>query len=1107
MKRKLGIIVLCFLWISFATAANSVKKVVLDEKDYLLLDVSLNRQVIAGSVDAYKVGEQVVIAIEPLFDSLKLRYQLTESQLKVWKDEEPHIVMLVDQAFSKPNNTSDYQPVWASDGYYQFIDLNLIESIFGVNIDIDLNRQLVIMGQGGYQSIKKDDSSYLFPLQKIELLSERRQSNRFYNPVVASDLDRNTITIADKYSLFTPPQGRINLSANLADGKFNGSMQVVSDLLYHSANLTLSQSNNSDMAASLRLSRYKSSPDDRILGLFDLYHLGDVSGVSNTLTTDSTAGIGVVLQRSPDNYRRKNLEVTIEEIAPPGWDAELFRGGIFLDSSVVPANGRLIYENVELFYGLNDFEIRLYGPYGEEEVIANRINVKQNALAKGQMAYSLNALDKNHRLFNDNDNSPYQITNFGGSFDIGITDRWQLGVSISSIDSDQQFYSIKNALSFNNFLFENDFSVNQEGSYAQKSSITGSIFNKDNYNLIFESAKDFESETISAQDDDFYSLSANYSIPTYIGLTRFGAGVQKSNIAKRNFISNQLSQNIGMFNFTHSLTYSKLDLLSFNSENTTQNNLLGNLSVSAHGLGFVLNANINYDPEIKDPILSSSSIRARKMIEDPLGNQHYVQARYFPLNSSGQRWLISHNVAWQSEDYHLTFFSSYDSNDDWNVNFGLRFFLGFDHRNNRFIMDRDFSAGSATLDVHTYLDRQLNGVPDVLDYNLPDVSFTGSRRWSDYTSNNDGRTILPGVYANSEFSFAGKWQEGSTTYNQDYVVYSHPGAYVDVNMPFYLVTDLTGFVVRQQNNQEIGLRSVQMQLVNAENEIQESVETDQDGYYEFLNLPPNNYTVRVAQDYLVDKAFTSELVGINVATNGKGGYVELPIIVLQRRLQDDEQKEEGFIRHILNEDNVDALVWSDDEKIGRNYFTLPKKGDGKLKAKHSLTHMNPNDKKNDVETIELTLLQENKIENNTIEEKKVEAKVELNGPLTRESMFRKMNDVGNLLPTIKLGKSSKTNQEDTSVGSGSADKMQVNQWVIQFSANKSPVNEEDENRRFSIIGELFKGTKTNDSKDVFYCVLSKNFESKQEAMNVLARSGLSGWINESRYYENVTKIN
>ncbi|MDU0354648.1 hypothetical protein RS130_12625 [Paraglaciecola aquimarina] len=80
---------------------------------------------------------------------------------------------------------------------------------------------------------------------------------------------------------------------------------------------------------------------------------------------------------------------------------------------------------------------------------------------------------------------------------------------------------------------------------------------------------------------------------------------------------------------------------------------------------------------------------------------------------------------------------------------------------------------TGTLDVHTYLDRQLNGIPDELDYDLPDVTFSGRKQWDNVQTNSDGRARLFG--ANSGITaLRAEWKTGGTSLNNDYLIYSHP---------------------------------------------------------------------------------------------------------------------------------------------------------------------------------------------------------------------------------------------------------------------------------------------------------------------------------------------
>jgi len=1095
------------MWITFTCQGQELLQVELLEDDIFLLDAKVEKHHVGSSIDSYIFNDRLLIAIEPLFDGLKLKYKIINQQIKIWKDNEEITINFNPKPYSALSTEVPLDQaigIWADDGYYQFIELALIAKIFGVSVESDLTTQIVrIFTEKNNSYFQKelsrieDADGYLFPIQKLAILNKQRRNDRYNYSSTNDNVEKQTITIKDQYRAFTPPHGRIVLSADVDDKRFNGSMQLVSDLLYHSTNLTMSQSDGGDFAASISFNRYKESPDDRILGLFDSYSLGDVSGVSNNLITSANAGVGIVLNRNPENYRRKNLETTIDEIAPPNWDADLFHNGRFLSRTLVPADGRLIYENVEIFYGLNSFEIKLYGPYGEEEVITKTITVKQNPLAKGQLAYSLNALDKNHNVINDKNNSDsFGITNYGGSINYGVSERWQIGATFASIDNEQRLFSIKNNLSFNNFLFENDFSFEQAGGYAQLTSITGSLFEGDNYSFEFESADNFKSEVIDAKNNHFYQYSASYALPTDWMYTNFSASYYTDDLNDTQSFSNTLSKNIGGLSLTHRLTYSKFK----NTTSASKDQLSGTLGLNGSFSSLSLSGQINYDPRADEPILKSSSLTARKRIKDPYDNNHYIEAKYFPLNDKKRLWQLRHNVAWQSDDYQLTFSSGYNANDEWDLQFGIQFFLGYDYHHNSFIMDKVLSPSSATLDVHSYLDRQANGEPDVLDYNLPNVKFTGSARWDDLKSGEDGRTILPGVTPNSEFAFAARWQEGSATLNNDYVVYTHPGAYVDVNMPFFLVTDLSGFVVRQQQEEDIGLINVTMQLLNSEGEILKSVETDEDGYFEFLQLMPDNYTVEISPEYLSQKGLTGKVTETNISTGGRGGFVELPAFILRRMNVENDFDDQNSSTFVINEENVDALVWSSDEEVNKNYFTLPSKGE--VKAKHSLTQP--------------PTLAEGSQQKSTTKIENVPLIEQHNQGVSKSEVFgissviTKIEGSKTLLPTLKVKRlepekiapSSDTASENDIVASN----MKPG-WVIQFVANESVINKSAAINEYSAIGTLFLAEKTTRNNRLLNCVISRSFLSKAEAITALNKTTLKGWVTTSKVYSNIDQIN
>lgn len=907
--------------------AASLNKEKIDDQEILLLDVVLNNATLARSVDAYLVDEKLMIAIEPLFDALKIRYLIDETKLTIWKNEIANEYDLVE------SNASKTKYRWASDDFYFFIDFALFKELYPTQMEY-LPRALQL-------KISVPEKVALFPYQIINRQNERRLLEKAVGSRQRSVEQQIPITIPDQYRLFTVPHGRVNIAAEKTsrDSGLNTSLQLTSDLLFHSAELTLSDSSDTELSARLALSRYKKSPEDRILGVFDEYKLGDISGQTNSLTSSAGSGVGMAFYRRPEGFRPSSQEITLEVSAYPGWEAELFHNRDFIAVTTVPPDGLLVFENIEVTYGANTYEIKLYGPFGEEEVITKRIDLTQNALAKGELAHSFYGLDKNHRLINDPNNESYEINNYGASFDYGISDSWQIGMGYTVLESDKEFINMKNAISLPGILLENDISFDQEGNYAQLTTLLGRVFQEDSYSLSIESAEDFQSDQISVVGSSTkYDASYNKAVNN-IYLT-FNANYTETDTFEQYSLRNQISGYLGRVRYSHSLTYAESKRPDTSSTGETEfSTLIGSLGLSG-SLPFNtrISGILDYAPEEDDKILNSSRVRLQKRIADVWSGNHYLTADYLPLvNENSAKWRFGHNVSWPAKSFQLTLSSNYDEEENWGVQMGLQFFLGYDYQNNRMLFNDLLPGNTASLDVHTYLDRQINGVPDPLDYDLSGVEFSGNPEWEGIVTGKEGRAVLPGVYAQTPFSFSAKWKQGSNAINNDYVVYTHPGAYVDVNMPFILSTDIAGFVYRTQGGNEAGLQNVTVQLFDADNKLLRTQETDIDGYYEFFGLVPGSFIVRVADQELTEKNYTSDQVGFKLITSGGGGFVELPALKLSRLSSSDSRKKEAIRQFSLSDENSEVVVWDDDSNIRRNYFTLPAKN--KVAAKHSLTQI------------------------------------------------------------------------------------------------------------------------------------------------------------------------
>jgi len=1152
-----------------------LSKYTVNDDDLIISSITINGDKLAGSVDLYPIEDNYLVAIEPLFDILGLKYEMDDSSLSVWKKGEEFTYN-----FNEVSNNAE-QAHWANDGYYQFIDLSVLHELF----------EIESIFKDNLLSLEITTNNYHFPVTVLREQKNSRYSDKL--SVFYSDKQNETpqvITIPDEYQLFTLPHGQINGSINhTKDTKnYNVNAQIVSDFLYHSMTLNINKNTDRDVSGGLTLSKYKSSPNERLLGVFDRYSFGDISGLSNELVSNAGSGVGIVLDKKPDNYRRSNNEITIEEQAPPGWDVELYHNNRYVDKKIVPQTGRIIFKDVLVEWGANTYELRLYGPFGEEEMITKNYSLDTNPLSGGDTAYGVYVLDPHNTVFNNRGNrQSFELDNYGMSFDYGITDTWQVGLGFNQVNSsftslldDEQILSFKNFINLPGMLIESNFAMNNDDGYAQLTSVTGNLASRGRYYLSYTSAEDFKSGRIFSPEGKLQEFQARYSDIVGWMPYSFNYLYRDDQYINSQSIGNTLSYSFEEFRLSNTLTYNETELKQ--TGNGPTDNLLGTVNLSTSLFDSIrITGSLHYQPEESDFISDSSSLSAQWSYRTESNIIHNINFKYLPITAANTDWSVNYNASWVNDIYRLSLSSFYAENNNWSVGINFSFFLGYDYHNNRALMSSNLNSHSATLHVDTYLDRQLNGIRDPLDYPIEGASFVGNNYWSGIQSSKDGYTTLPGVHVRVPLRFRAMWQNGGKTINNDYVIYTHPGASINVNMPFYLETELAGFVYTQSDKADFPAKGIEIQLIDKQNTLIDSIKTDSDGYYEFLNVKPNQYTIRVSEESLLNKRLNSDVIGYKINTPATGGFIEFPDLLLSKNAT-VELKNEIVVLDVeaLNE----PLIWSDDEQKQKNYFLMPLKNN-EISAPHQVNELGY------AKTKEVLLSDHDQALNiNAVTDKsavmvastaknvkadKADKEVyviQLAAYLTRDAAneFISHYNLGNIEPMVAAVSSSHANyqviykvilnthdtkvlaenfvvnnaineqdyliiklkESDLNLNTKQLDNLKTDstaqpltntdstasifndnentlkqiRWAIQYSAGKSLITNDVYNE-FGSIAELYQGTKViSATNEIYFCLLSKSFNTKSEALAFNARSLIKGWLLPVSTFEKIIKV-
>ncbi len=204
------------------------------------------------------------------------------------------------------------------------------------------------------------------------------------------------------YALFAAPSVDVIATAELrrevdgrSEGRFRYELFASGEILGASVDARLA-SDDQGVPASLRLSAYRSDPAGGLLGPLRATHVGagDVSSLLTPIGLDSAIGRGAIITNHPLDRPAAFDRTQFRGDMPAGWEAELYRNGQLLAFAAPDASGRYEFLDVELVYGMNQFEIVLYGPQGQVRRELQTIPVGMNSIPSGQSQYWLGVIEE-----------------------------------------------------------------------------------------------------------------------------------------------------------------------------------------------------------------------------------------------------------------------------------------------------------------------------------------------------------------------------------------------------------------------------------------------------------------------------------------------------------------------------------------------------------------------------------------------------------------------------------------------------------------------------------------------------------------------------------------
>jgi hypothetical protein len=362
-------------------ATGAAAGAVVDEDGYRLLSLRLGRLTLVESLEAYELPSGgVCVDLRQLVDALDfaIAVDARAGTAEGWFRTE-------DRRFSLAAADAPAGSVLrAPQGLC--VDTAVAGGWFGIDFAPDLPNAVLVAS-----------SAEKLP---VELAMARKQRRGAFRPVEEPDLSR--FPHADTpYAWWRTPAIDVVASAGYVDDAALGDKRATGRYeLYASgeaARLSFDArfaSNEDAEPESLRLRAYRKDPDGALLGPLKATEvaLGDVASYGSVLTSENSFGRGAYVTNQPLDRPQTFDRTDFRGELPAGWDAELYRNGQLIAFADSRDDGRYEFLGVPLLFGINRFEIVLYGQQGQIRREKRTINVGGDSIPAGKTHYWVGAL-------------------------------------------------------------------------------------------------------------------------------------------------------------------------------------------------------------------------------------------------------------------------------------------------------------------------------------------------------------------------------------------------------------------------------------------------------------------------------------------------------------------------------------------------------------------------------------------------------------------------------------------------------------------------------------------------------------------------------------------
>jgi hypothetical protein len=602
---------------------------------------------------------------------------------------------------------------------------------------------------------------------------------------------------------------------------------------------------------------------------------GDINSVSITSEYNGGLNRGVSFSKTNSNLTN-NQRININGDIQPGWDIELYQNNILIAQQTSVQTGRYEFNNIDLNFGNNSFEIISYGPQGQVETEYKEMFIDKNALttSENDYAFSITQLGKSLLGVNDEIVTSNNGLLFAGRYSLGITDWFSLTLGQSTLLSDQaedeyNFSAATNITLFERLLLNTNININQDNNYSSDLTARTQWFGQSLlYNFRQRQSEELITDNSQQKFTDkqhLFKMSGKlFNLKGY-RMNYNNQFISRNDIngIKTTRLQNQLSLSAGRFSIQHALDWQKIQSTFGSNEN-----LFGFMQVQRN-IGRVFSrfsTSYSIHPEIE-----INNVKAELSWNILNDLQSEITLNYLAKTDIYRTEL---GLNWQHDKFNLSSNLRYDDQDDWTFGLYLRFGIGYDFENHNAFMSSANIARNGAMAVRVFEDENNDGLFNEGENIIEGVKVKALQSQRQATSDANGVALIHNLRNQVPTDIV----IDNTTLGDPFLMPSSQGISITPRKGFLdkadypVVTsgeiDGTIYTIDSRGN-ENNLAYVAINLLDQDGKIVTTTQSEYDGYYLFVDLIPGQYHVSIAEEYLKrHKLENIENLAVNLTVQG-----------------------------------------------------------------------------------------------------------------------------------------------------------------------------------------------------------------------------------------------